>query len=431
MKKTLLFLIGLWSLKLLAQSDPQVTLDDCYAAAITNYPNYRQMDMDVQINQLNKQNIQTTYLPSLNLNGQASYQSDVTKVPISVPGMDIPTISKDWYAVNLDIEQMIYDGGLTANRKKVEDADLGISHQKLQVEFFQLKNRVNQLYFNTILLRKSLEILEVLKKNLESTIGDAQVALNNGAILSSDVDALKVEYHLAIQQIIEKQEDVKALLGSLQVLTGLNLTNADQLVIPEPEIVDYHFENNRPEYMLLGKQQTKIEALTELTQTKRMPLFMAFGQAGLGRPGYDMLNNDFDTYYKIGARLHWNIWDWNKVKREKRVLNVQNEIITTQKQSFDQQLKAELESKMAAIRKAEQLITSDQTIVELQGNVVSTANVQLRNGNITTTNYIIELNKQVKAQLNLEVHKLQLIYSKYQYNITLGNLYPRKYNPHE
>jgi outer membrane protein TolC len=409
-------------MQLFAQSTPQVTLDDCYAAAINNYPNYRQMDMDVQINQLNKQNIQTTYLPSLNLNGQASYQSDVTKVPISVPGMDIPTISKDWYAVNLDIEQMIYDGGLTANRKKVEDADLGINHQKLQVEFFQLKNRVNQLYFNTILLRKSLEILEVLKKNLESTIGDAQVALDNGAILSSDVDALKVEYHLALQQIIEKQEDVKALLGSLQVLTGLSLTNAEQLVIPEPEIVDYHFVNNRPEYMLLGKQQTKIEALTELTQTKRMPLLMAFGQAGLGRPGYDMLNDDFDTYYKIGARLHWNIWDWNKVKREKLVLHVQNEIITTQKQSFDQQLKAELESKMAAIRKAEQLITSDQTIVELQGNVVSTANVQLRNGNITTTNYIIELNKQVKAQLNLEVHKLQLIYSKYQYNITLGNL---------
>lgn len=422
MKKTLFFLIGLWSMQLIAQSTPQVTLDDCYAAAINNYPNYRQMDMDVQINQLNKQNIQTTYLPSLNLNGQASYQSDVTKVPISVPGMDIPTISKDWYAVNLDIEQMIYDGGLTANRKKVEDADLGINHQKLQVEFFQLKNRVNQLYFNTILLRKSLEILEVLKKNLESTIGDAQVALDNGAILSSDVDALKVEYHLALQQIIEKQEDVKALLGSLQVLTGLNLTNAEQLVIPEPEIVDYHFVNNRPEYMLLGKQQTKIEALTELTQTKRMPLLMAFGQAGLGRPGYDMLNDDFDTYYKIGARLHWNIWDWNKVKREKLVLHVQNEIITTQKQSFDQQLKAELESKMAAIRKAEQLITSDQTIVELQGNVVSTADVQLRNGNITTTNYIIELNKQVKAQLNLEVHKLQLIYSKYQYNITLGNL---------
>lgn len=422
MKKTLIFLICLWSLQSYTQTSQVVTLDDCYTAAINNYPNLRQMDMDVQINKLNTQNIQTTYLPSMSLNGQASYQSDVTQVPISVPGIVIPTISKDWYAVNLDIEQMIYDGGLTSNRKKVENADLDINHQKLQIEFYQLKDQVNKLYFGVILLRKQLEILEVLKKNLESTISDAQVALDNGALLSSDVDALKVEYHLALQQIIEKQEDARALIGSLQVITGLSFSGVDQLVVPETTVVDYQFVNNRPEYMLLGKQQSKIEALTELTQTKRLPILMAFGQAGYGRPGYDMLNDDFDAYYKLGARLHWNIWDWSKVKREKLVLNVQNEIITTQKQSFDQHLKVELESKISAIRKAEQLISSDQIIVDLQQNVVSTANVQLRNGSITTTNYIIEINKQVKAQLSMEAHKLQLIYSKYQYNIALGNL---------
>ncbi len=422
MKKILTILILLILHQSQAQDLQKVSLDDCYTAAINNYPNLRQLDMEVQINQLNKDNIQTTFLPSLNLNGQASYQSDVTKVPISVPGMNIQELSKDWYALNLDVEQMIYDGGTTGSRKKLEDADLDIDHQKLQVEFFQLKNRVNQLFFQAILLKKSLDILEVLKKNLETTITDAEVAFDNGMLLQSDVDALKVEYHLALQQIIERREDTRAVLGSLQVLTALEITDAAQLSVPETAVVDYHFVNNRPEYMLLGKQQTKIEALTQLTQTKRMPILMAFGQAGYGRPGYDMLNNDFDTYYKVGARLHWNIWDWNKVKREKLVLNVQNEIINTQKQSFDQQLKAELETKMAAIRKAEQLIESDSTIVELQQNVVQTADVQLRNGNITTTNYIIELNKQVKALLNLEVHKLQLIYSKYQYNITLGNL---------
>jgi len=422
MKKILTILILLILHQSQAQDLQKVSLDDCYTAAINNYPNLRQLDMEVQINQLNKDNIQTTYLPSLNLNGQASYQSDVTKVPISVPGMTIQELSKDWYALNLDVEQMIYDGGMTGSRKKLEDADLDINHQKLQVEFFQLKNRVNQLFFQAILLKKSLDILEVLKKNLETTIADAEVAFDNGMLLQSDVDALKVEYHLALQQIIERREDTRAVLGGLQVLTALEITDAAQLSVPETAVVDYHFVNNRPEYMLLGKQQTKIEALTQLTQTKRMPILMAFGQAGYGRPGYDMLNNDFDTYYKVGARLHWNIWDWNKVKREKLVLNVQNEIINTQKQSFDQQLKAELETKMAAIRKAEQLIESDSTIVELQQNVVQTADVQLRNGNITTTNYIIELNKQVKALLNLEVHKLQLIYSKYQYNITLGNL---------
>ncbi|MFA5419341.1 MAG: TolC family protein [Bacteroidales bacterium] len=422
MKKTMVFLFLLVLQQGYAQTNQVVTLDDCYIAAINNYPNFQQVDMDVQISKLNKQNIQAGYLPSLNLNGQASYQSDVTKVPISVPGINIPIMAKDWYNLNLDVEQLIYDGGLTHNRKKIADADLDIAQQKLQIEFYQLKDQVNKLYFGIILSRKTLDILDVLKKNLEATIADAEVAFNNGVLLSSDVDALKVEYNLALQQIVEKQEDQRALIAGLHIITGLNISNADQLVVPDVQVVAEKFVNNRPEYMLLGKQQTKIEMLSELTKAKRRPVFMAFGQAGYGRPGYDMLNDKFDSYYKVGARLHWNLWDWHQVKRERSVLSVQNEIINTQKQSFDQKLKADLETKMAAIRKAEQLISTDETIVNLQQNVVNTANVQLKNGSITTTNYVIEINKQVKAQLNLEVHKLQLIYSKYQYNITLGNL---------
>jgi outer membrane protein TolC len=422
MKKTLAFLFILVLQQGYTQTKQVITLDDCYNASINNYPNLKQMDMDVQISKLNKQNIQANYLPSLNLNGQVSYQSDVTKVPISVPGINIPIMAKDWYNLNLDVEQLIYDGGLTHNRKKIADADLDIAHQKLQIEFYQLKDQVNRIYFGIILSRKTLEILAVLKKNLEATIADAEVAFNNGVLLSSDVDALKVEYNLALQQIIENQEDQRALIAGLHILTALDISNADQLVVPDVQVVTEKFVNNRPEYMLLGKQQTKIEILSELSKAKQRPVFMAFGQAGYGRPGYDMLNDKFDTYYKVGARLHWNIWDWHQVKRERSVLSVQNEIINTQKQSFDQKLKADLETKMAAIRKAEQLISTDETIVSLQQNVVNTANVQLKNGSLTTTNYVIELNKQVKAQLNLEVHKLQLVYSKYQYNITLGNL---------
>ena len=422
MKKVFVFLL-FWILQQgTAQTNQVVTLDDCYTAAINNYPNIRQLDLNVQMNQLNKQNLQTNYLPSLNLNGQASYQSDVTKVPINVPGINIPTIAKDWYALNLDIEQMIYDGGLTNSLKKVEDADLGIAHQKLQIEFYQLKEQINQLYFGIVLLRKTMEILDVLKKNLEVTVAEAEVAYENGSLLGSDVDALRVEYHLALQQIVEKKEDMRALMASLQVLTDLTISSADQLVVPEVKLADNQLLNNRPEYLLMGMQQTKLEMLSALTKEKRRPKFMAFGQAGYGRPGYDMLNDHFDSYYKVGARLHWNIWDWNQVRRGVLVLKVQNEIINTQKQSFDQHLKVELESKMAAIRKAEQLITTDEIIVGLQQNVVNTTHVQLKNGTITATHYVIELNKQVKAQLNLEAHKLQLIFSKYQYNIALGNL---------
>jgi hypothetical protein len=52
---------------------------------------------------------------------------------------------------------------------------------------------------------------------------------------------------------------------------------------------------------------------------------------------------------------------------------------------------------------------------------VKTASSQMDNGTITTTNYLIEVNKRVKSELNLEAHKLQLIFANLQYLTAVGN----------
>ena len=400
-----------------------VSLQMCRDSAVRNYPNLRQIMLNNETYELNIKNIKTNYYPKLNLSGQASYQSDVTKIPdMPLPAFDVPEISKDWYKINLDVEQMIYDGGMTSGQKKVEAARHEISDQKVQVELYQLKERVNQLFFNILFLRKNIEVLEVLHQNLTTRIKDAKVAFENGMLLSSDVDALKVELYRAEQKITEKEEDISALIASLNELTHLNIQSAEELIVPEIKLENYDFVNNRPEYILLDKQQSQIMAMKSLTKAKRIPVFMAFGQAGYGRPGYDMLNDNFDDYYMVGLRLHWNIWDWGKVKREKQVFDIQNNIINARKETFNQNLRADLHKRMADIEKYRKIIGRDNDIVQLQKNVVETAGRKLKNGTITSTSYLIELNKMTEAKLNLEAHKLQLIYAKYQYLTSVGNL---------
>lgn len=420
MKKIIIVLIFLIVSQINAQT---ITLQVCQDSAVKNYPNTRQIILNNESYELNIKNIKTNYYPSLNLNGQAHYQSDVTKVPEApLPAFDVPEISKDWYKINLDIEQMIYDGGITAGQKKVEGASHEISDQKVMVELYQLKERINHFFFNAIFLRKNIEIFKILHKNLSARIEEAQIAYENGMLLSSDVDVLKVELYHAEQQLTEKEEDVSALIASLNELTKLGIQSADDLIVPEITIENYSFVNNRPEYILLNKQQTQVVAMKSLTQSKRLPILKAFGQAGYGRPGYDMLNNNFDSYFMIGARLHWNIWDWGKVKREKQVFDIQNSIINAQKETFNQNLKTDLHQRIADIEKYEKIIGTDEIIVSLQKNVVNTVDNQLKNGSITSTNYLIEINKLVQANLNLEAHKLQLIFAKYQYITAIGNL---------
>ncbi len=426
MNKTILYisLILFFPAILSAQEKQQkFSLQQCLQEAVKNFPTQKQLQLNQSKYTLEENNIKKNYLPQLNLNGQASYQSDVTKVPAPpIPGFNMPVISKDWYKINFDLDQLIWDGGLTKNQKEVQTADYKISDQQVKIKTFELKKQVNILYFNILFLQANLNALHVLVNDLDARIKDAEAALRNGILLQSDVDALKVNKKIAEQQIIEKSEDQKGLIGSMNQLTHLSISSAKELLIPKANITAYTFVNNRPEYKMLGLQKSKLSALEKMTTVKRMPVFKIFGQAGYGRPGYDMLNNNFDTYYMAGIRLHWNIFDWNRVKHEKQILNIQSDIIQTEQETFNQSLRASLEKQLSGIQKFEKLIKTDKDILVLQKNVVDAANNKLKNGTITTTSYLIELNKEVKAQLTMQAHKLQLLFAKYQYLTAIGNL---------
>jgi outer membrane protein TolC len=426
MNKTIFYIVLiLFSPAILSAQEKQqkISLQQCLQEAVKHFPTQKQLQLNQSKYTLEENNIKKNYLPTMNLNGQASYQSDVTKVPAPpIPGFDMPVISKDWYKINFDLDQLIWDGGLTRNQKELQTADYKISDQQVKVKTFELKKQVNILYFNILFLQANLDALHVLVSDLNARIKDAEAALRNGTLLPSDVDALKVNQKLAEQQIIEKTEDQKGLIGSMNQLTHLKITSAKELILPRANITSYTFVNNRPEYKMLDLQKSKLTALEKMTSVKRMPVFKLFGQAGYGRPGYDMLNDNFDTYYMAGVRLHWNIFDWNHVKHEKQILSIQSDIIQTEQETFNQSLRAELEKQMSGIQKFEKLIKTDKDILQLQKSVVEAANNKLKNGTITATSYLIELNKEVRAQLSMQAHKLQLLFAKYQYLTAIGNL---------
>ena len=71
-----------------------------------------------------------------------------------------------------------------------------------------------------------------------------------------------------------------------------------------------------------------------LISKNNYPKINAFGQAGYGNTGLNMLNNSFQTFYLFGVKANWNVFDWNKTKNEKQALSISNEIITTEKETF-------------------------------------------------------------------------------------------------
>ena len=135
-----------------------------------------------------------------------------------------------------------------------------------------------------------------------------------------------------------------------------------------------------------------------------------------------MLLNEFDDYYIIGAKLNWNIWNWNKTRNEKTILDLHKQIISSNRETFDQNLATDLEKRMTEIMKYESLLPKDEEIVKIRAGIVETYASQLNNGVITATEYITELHAETEARLNLRIHEIQLVRAKYDYLATAGKL---------
>ncbi len=412
---------------LFGQTDSVLSLPECYTAARQTHPLGRQTQYWSEINRLQLQNLQTQWLPQLNLNGQASYQSDVPQVDLEIPPnpvlpqIEIPTPDQDQYKIGLQINQLIYDGGLTARQKELQQIETAVSQQEIAVEFHQLKTRINQVFFNIHLLKKNREIIKLMLSDLRKRRQTVAGAVTHGVRLPSDLDQLDASILKTEQQL----DDIAATLSSayeiLSELIGQSVSPDMQLNLPEIDIMAAD-TLNRPEQELFRIRSQKLSVLQGLNRHAKQPRLVGFGQFGYGKPGLNMLSNEFDTYYIIGLQLQWNLWDWQKSKREREALAVQKNMITNQVEIFRKNTYLALQKETANIRKYKDFINKDQKIINLRDKIARRAGTQLENGVMTTTDYINHINALSRARLQLEMHRLNLVQAKVNYAILKGDL---------
>lgn len=420
MKKFLL-VIFLAAFAGLQAQDNFLSLKDCYRTAYENYPNAKQKDYYKSINDLKLKNLGVNYLPQISFKGQATYQSEVTKLNISLPMFKPEELNKDQYKLTLDVRQLIYDGGSTSSLKETESKQVLVDNQKVEVELFGLKSRINDLYFSVLLLQEKKKVNETVKKDLQDRIAEMESRIRNEAALPSSLYMLQAQLIQTDEDIHSIETDRQSSLKMLAELIGTAIPEGVSLAVPETTnpVYDNDF-SNRPEYKLFALQKEQMNSYTDVVSTRILPKLSAFGQAGYGRPGLNMLDNTFQPYYMVGLSLTWNPINWNSDNNEKQIYSVNSKIIDSQKDTFDKNLKVSLEKYKSEIGKYEDLIRKDEELISLRDKIVSSVYSQMQNGTVTPTIYLTELNNRTQSQILLETHKVQLLQAKINYQTAKG-----------
>lgn len=402
----LMFIWLLLSASLLFAQEP-VTLEQCQKWARENHPVLKQSGLYQQILDLKNENNVTSSLPQVTLNGQATYQSDVTKIGLSIPNMNIPTADKDQYKFYLDLKQTIWDGGLSKARKLINETENAGNQQQVEVELYQLKEKINQFYFTSFLIQENLKILEKKTGTLTERSKIIESAVKNGMVLSSELDQLLAELIKTDQMVLELKSNLETVQSGLAILTGKNANQFKNLrLINQQMLLDKPMM--RPELDLFAKQNDLLNANSEILKKQRNPKLFGFGQAGYGKPGLNMLNNKFDSYYLVGLGFNWNVLDWKNTSRQRQMLKLQQEIVQTKQENFVRNIDLATDQQNKQISQLTELMKTDQNLIEVRERITKTSASKLENGAITMADYIQDLNAEITARLTLETHKIQL-----------------------
>lgn len=398
-----------------SNAQQSLTLEDCYALANKNYPIAKQIGLLQQKSDLEVYALQTGKLPKIDLVAQGSYQNQVTTIPNPL----LEPLNKDQYRANFDVNQLIYNGGLIDANTKLKEAQTKTQQQQVEVSLYQIKTRINQLFFSILLLQERKELLISKQEQLVSKIKEVKSGIQYGAILPASEKVLEAENLKIKQQLSEIQFDKKRLFENLSSLTFTTVPETATLEKPIL-IVDETSQNNRPELKYFELQNQQIEASKTVISKNNLPKVNAFGIAGYGNPGLNMIDNSFQPIFMVGLRANWNVFDWNKSKAEKDALTVSADIVATEKETFLLNNSLKLQEMDNEIKKSEEIIKTDTEIIGLREYVEKSANAQLKNGVITTSEYLVEFTNLYEARTNQKLHEIQLGLAKANYQVSKG-----------
>lgn len=384
----------------------QYSLKQLIDSAMVHYPLSQQnailqKQKDLQIEKIKGQN-----LPQVNLAVNATYQNPVISLPINIPGINIPELDADQYKAQLEISQAIYKGGLTKIQKELAEQNAQIQNQQNEIELSKVKQQLIGIYYQIILNQRFIAIHESVKSSLEKRLEEINSAVKNGVILASTADALQAEILSNNQKLLEYQSQVNTLFKQLETLTSLTITPQSNLELPSFETND-NMVQSRPEFKLMEYNQNKINTIKSMQDVQIRPMAFAYGSFGYGKPGLDLFSNEFNPYMIMGVKLNWKLWSWNEHKKEKAILDLSQQIIENQKESFLTQLNTQLKSLRNEYIKEGALLEQADQIVVLRKKVSTTSAHQLNNGSITSSQYVADLTLLQKAQIEKEIHQIK------------------------
>jgi len=398
-------------------------LAELQVAAARIDPRERQLTLQRQATALRLRTIRTDRLPALSGEGYGQYQSVVVALPFPVPNVIFPGIPHDTYDAHLLAQQRLYDPSLGA-RADAERANLAVAEARIRTNVFALRNDVNDAFFSAALAEARASELTTVISDLEAQLRVAQARVREGTALASEPATIDAELLRRRQDRDDFARTRNASIAVLSSLTGRAIDAGDTIVLPELEeavkAARTWLPRARPEYVQFTRTREQLSAQEHVIAAQSRPQVSAYGRLGYGKPGLNFLATDFNSYWLAGLRVQWAPWTWGANDRDREVLEVQQEIVTSDEEAFTAAQQRAVERQLADIDRLTAALRTDDAIIALRERIERETQHRYAEAVVTAAEYVDRRNDVLGARLTRVGHEVELAGARARYLTTVG-----------
>ena len=421
-----------------------LTLEQCQQMARENYPLVEQRGLIEKSSEFTVANAKHNWLPQVSISAQATYQSDVVTIPqdivdmvgqlegspilgavgIDMPDLNYDGIPKDQYKAAVEVQQIIYGGGAVKAQVEAAKAQGEADQQNWETEMYALRERVNQLYFGTLLLQEKGKEVNLMMDELERNKRLVQACVDLGVAGQSDVDKLQVEILSARQQRSEIDASLKAYRIMLGIMTGQEIAEGTEFVKPAMTLLPAELQINRPELRYIDAQQRLLDAQKRGVDAAIKPQIGAFFQGAYSNMGLDMfstmMNNGWEPYFIAGIQLKWNLSGFYNRKSSLSKIETVRSQLALQRETFLYNMNLKSRQEQIGIERMHEVMKEDDEIIRLRTSIRERAAAGVQNGSVTVNDLLREIHAENLARQNKVTHEIELLKDIYDLKHTVN-----------
>lgn len=406
------------------------TLEECQELAQKNYPAISQRGLIEKLAEFNISNARRNWLPQVSLSAQATYQSEVPTFPkvftdlSSQLGVHFDGLPKDQYKAAIQVDQVIWDGGLIKAQVEAARAEGEVSYKNWESEMYAVGERVNQLYFGSLLLQENLRTADLLIEELERNYKMIESMVQFGTADKNDLDLMRVEILGARQQRSDLAATKRAYMSMLSLMTASEIGDSATLVKPDPITRAVSSEIARPELAAFDAQLNLLAAQRKAINASVMPQIGAFIQGAYANPGLDMfgsmIKNEWSPYFIAGVKLQWNLGGFYTKKNRLSQIELNSNRVNLLRETFTYNINLKSAQERIAADKMEEVMRYDNEIIALRRSIRERTEVLVNNGEASINDLLRDINAEDRARQNKSAHEVEWLKNSYDLKYTLN-----------